>query len=743
MRPFYILDRWGEMRDTIASPLSATHTDTLNGEDGLEIDYGEALEKGDRILWSDTEGEWHEHLVSDVTLTHDAEGILANAYAANSLTELKTFFLEETEPRAATAESALHRAIDGTAWTVGPCDEFDRQSYSWFHTNAYDAVTEIAEKTGGEIVTEITVEGAHVTQKTVSIVKHRGSTAQHYLDFSRTVDGIERTVSADDVYTALYGWGKSQQTENGGQQRKLDFGSINGGQKWVGDDAAREKWGFPDGQGGKRHSFGQVEFGDCVDQTELLALTKAALAEQSVPKVTYTVTLAQLGEEGRKLRVGDDVDVRDGELDLTIHGRVLKIQRDLLDEAQTKITLGNLALTLTATVHQNQKQADETKTQIEGAISEAVEEDWLGREELKKSFDTFSEQMQRDLETAIKSTQRTMFGTCSTASGTRVKVVTVSVPGDADGRYPFELAAGAVITVNFTHANSLENVALNVNQTGEIEVATNGRHEAIWEDGATIVFMYDGRVWQNCSTPVYASEATIGNPGQANFYTDGLKVALRLGLIDYIRANFSGVQIGVDDGNRVNIGTNNFTITYPDPYSASGSDIVFTIEQYSTVTPTQIYSTNGVLIKDSSKKNAAALWFAPGSGARAGGVWTIEDNSEWWIASNDGYHKNKIFRKSLVTSVNNQSHCDISASSLGVDTCAGYAFIASNGDLNAQTTPVIGATYNSGTRGVRVEFKDPITGLVRINIIGIPAELSYRIDPGIGDAPLPGPEAFD
>ena len=45
----------------------------------------------------------------------------------------------------------------------------------------------------------------------------------------------------------------------------------------MGDDAAREVWGRPDGAGGKAHRFGHVVFPDCEDPYELMGLTRSAL----------------------------------------------------------------------------------------------------------------------------------------------------------------------------------------------------------------------------------------------------------------------------------------------------------------------------------------------------------------------------------------------------------------------------------------------------------------------------------
>lgn len=61
--------------------------------------------------------------------------------------------------------------------------------------------------------------------------------------------GCTRTVMENEVFTALYGFGKGlpvldeSGSATGGFTRRLTFGEVNGGVNWVGDDDAREVWG--------------------------------------------------------------------------------------------------------------------------------------------------------------------------------------------------------------------------------------------------------------------------------------------------------------------------------------------------------------------------------------------------------------------------------------------------------------------------------------------------------------------
>lgn len=86
------------------------------------------------------------------------------------------------------------------------------------------------------------------------------------------------------------------------------------------------------------------------------------------------------------------------------------------------------------------------------------------------------------------------YGTCSTASATSAKVVTI-----ADTNW--QLKVGTIIGVKFTNTNSASNVTLNVNNTGAKSiyysdiVYTGNNENIVGYSGKIIYYMYDGTYW--------------------------------------------------------------------------------------------------------------------------------------------------------------------------------------------------------------------------------------------------------
>lgn len=113
-----------------------------------------------------------------------------------------------------------------------------------------------------------------------------------------------------------------------------------------------------------------------------------------------------------------------------------------------------------------------------------------------------------------------LYATCATASATVAKVATLAAG-------TLTLKAGATVAVRFTNANNAASPTLNVGGTGAKAIYTQGVRYAYWAAGATVIFTYDGTYWRVASEPVYASTATIGNPGGFNIYIDGDSISIR------------------------------------------------------------------------------------------------------------------------------------------------------------------------------------------------------------------------
>lgn len=289
------------------TPIQATRTRNVDqcGVDIVELillDNG--VDKYDRIVFCDSLGRTCEWIVMSSRESRASNVPVCTVNCYGSMQELSRHFMPTLRRGSNdTPAQALAKVLDGTRWSVGACDE-GSGTYSVYHQSSLTSIKDVAEayKMEVEPVIELTPNGNSIAKRSVRLVKRlgRANTALR-LDYGAGLSGIDRVLSADDVVTRLYCYGKGVQTtddegnETGGYSRKITFADINGGKEYIQDDSLLEVWGVPGPDGSLVHTEGIFEDGDCEDKAVLLAEGKAALAERSKPIVSYEGTVEALG----------------------------------------------------------------------------------------------------------------------------------------------------------------------------------------------------------------------------------------------------------------------------------------------------------------------------------------------------------------------------------------------------------------------------------------------------------------
>ena len=376
-------DRWEAYKGPIKTLFECEDTREVNGENALSITTLARLDKGDRLVWRDLKGRWHENIVDGVEEERASAGILYTYYCPTSAQiELLGDYLEDKRPYDVSAYAALASALSSSRWQVGTVADLGQAGTNFYHTNAWAAIHDVADTWGGELSFEIQVSGTKVTARRVCMAKQVGEDNGKRFTYAKDLVSVKRSVDEGNVCTALYGYGKSLQTadENGnltgGYDRKLTFGDVNGGQNWVGSADALARWGRPDGKGGKAHVFGDVEFSDCEDAAELKKLTEAQLAQSCVPTVSYTVdatALARAGEGFEGADEGDLVTVVDKVYDppLRVRTRITKVVEDQLRPGEVTYTFGNYQ-TVAELMAAQKSSAKRTASSIRATVADAV-----------------------------------------------------------------------------------------------------------------------------------------------------------------------------------------------------------------------------------------------------------------------------------------------------------------------------------------------------------------------------------
>lgn len=322
--------------------LSAKHTDEVNGENSLDFECYDEVNKKDRVIYKDHLNNWHEFIIEEI----QENRITNTVYAEHSSYELRGSFIEDIRPTN-NAEKHLEQLLSATRWTKGTIDGFGSKFISYYRQDVYKSISDMVEVFGAYRTFTIEVIDNKVTARKINIKKASGYDEGKRFTYTKDLIGVERTVLIGDIITALYGFGKAEEIGDGYGRRitfkDLNFAQSPTGQMYVTDDAARLEWGrnSPDG---KQHIFAAYEFDDIEDSTELYHATKAKLAELNHPKVNYSAEVVLLDETFENVDAGDTVAIIDENFrgrELRLKGTVIKVVKDLVEPSESKIEIGN------------------------------------------------------------------------------------------------------------------------------------------------------------------------------------------------------------------------------------------------------------------------------------------------------------------------------------------------------------------------------------------------------------------
>lgn len=372
---FVAYDRHDTHLGDITGILGAKHTWSVDGTDTLELTLigAPAYEKGHRVAYIDSMRRVREYEITSPQTRHANDIPLTSLICQSTIRELSKGFITEQRNRGMNAAQALAKALTGTRWTIGDVDSTDAKDTSFYHVSPLDAINTICDTYGLEAVASYRLDpsGRFVTGRKVSLLAAQGRSngVPRRFDYHADLTGITRTVDASNVVTRLYGYGKGVETTDdkgeatGGYSRKISFADVNQGREYVEDTTATEQWGVPGPDGTMQPACGIYENGQQDDKSQLLAETRARLDRLKTPVVTYeanVLALAQAGMDAHGVDLGDRVEITDTAITpaLRLSGRVLKIEENLLDPADTTLTLGNIIETATRSWQSAQQRLD-------------------------------------------------------------------------------------------------------------------------------------------------------------------------------------------------------------------------------------------------------------------------------------------------------------------------------------------------------------------------------------------------
>lgn len=358
---------------------NATYVTEIAGEHSITIETSQELEKTNRLLLRDGMGIWHEYVVLGIEETHDAK----EYYCIWSLQyDLAGTFINGPYdcgivPGHASVPQPPRRAMEvalgGTErWAIGTISVTSTGAASFYRRSGWEGLKTVLEKWGGELNASITVSTTGVVSRAVDLLAHVGSSdATRRFDYGHDLQSIKRTISDEIWPCRIVPLGKAQETENGGYTRRPDISSVNGGVMWLQDDSVVEETRILNPNGEYEYPTRIIENDTYEEPQEVKDWALAHLTEYTRPRVTYEANVVQLARAGLNahgVALGDDIVVVDrtfGTDGLRITARVTKIAGSLLDPADTTLTIGNMAESLSNQFASMSRQVDQLTDTVE------------------------------------------------------------------------------------------------------------------------------------------------------------------------------------------------------------------------------------------------------------------------------------------------------------------------------------------------------------------------------------------
>lgn len=329
--------------------------ESINGEHSLTIDTEQELEKEQRVI-VEHGGRWKEFVVTG-SEERDAEDGGRSYYCAWSLQhDLSVAYIKSAQIGDA---QHLHGATDAIAmvasatdrWQVGTVDSTSQSSGWFYYTSAWDALSRVVSQWAGEVDATITMSDP--IRRAIDFYSEQGDQdAKRRFDYGRDLTEVQRNVLDDAFVCRIVPRGKGEQVEGSSGEpaygRRITIESVNPtGEEWIQDDDAAMLVRLPDGSGGWEYPARIVIYEDIEEPAELLAAAQRDLHQYTRPKVGYSASVLALtgaGMDAQGVELGDAVQVVDrafGGDGLRIEARVVGIARNLLDDYDTQLTIGN------------------------------------------------------------------------------------------------------------------------------------------------------------------------------------------------------------------------------------------------------------------------------------------------------------------------------------------------------------------------------------------------------------------
>lgn len=304
---------------------------------------------------------------------------------------------------------ALKAVFDGSQWDFELHTEDNPGSTNFYRITRKKALQKVLDTWGVEVRFRYEIENNHISRKVCHVYKEIGKDTSKRLIKGKNVISFKYSKDQTDLYTAAIGRGaglavkddKGQET--GGYSRAIEFDDIEWskeagdpvnkpkGQKFVEIPESTVRFGWIDKEGNRQPRLAIVDFADDKDPNDLLIDTYNWLLARSEPVISVSTNVAQIGN----VSLGDRMIAIDYGYKLTVKARARKISRNLLNNNDTSVELGNY--TILSQLERDESAKDYVEQIVKRTQDQVTQEtdDKLNNQDQK--FDTYIAEIQQGM----------------------------------------------------------------------------------------------------------------------------------------------------------------------------------------------------------------------------------------------------------------------------------------------------------------------------------------------------------
>ncbi|MGV3060624.1 phage tail spike protein [Streptococcus hyovaginalis] len=299
----------------------------------------------------------------------------------SGIEELQKTVVYDQRPKDQLAKPVIDRLLEGTNWRARFIGGNQTRSTNFYYISTFEALKKVCSVWGLEMQFFVEMNGNKVGARYIDFKERIGKAVGSRVVYGHNALQILQEVERTNIYTALIGRGKGEETENGGFGRKLTFEDVEWttpvakpkGQRYVEIPSMTALYGIKNADGTMRPKIGTVDFQDETDANNLLKLTYEQLVNVSRPQVTFKTSTAYISNA----EIGDTIRVVRHDKHIDYETRIFEITFNRLNDQSADIKLGDNI------------KGEAEKRRIQSAINESL--DGFVENELKPAFEKLPE----------------------------------------------------------------------------------------------------------------------------------------------------------------------------------------------------------------------------------------------------------------------------------------------------------------------------------------------------------------